>query len=323
MDGQQSPRLLDQVRIRLRYLHYSIKTEQSYLQWIRRFILFHNKRHPKNMGADEISAYLNYLATKRNVAASTQNQALNAIVFLYKQILHIEIGKLPELSPAKRPKRLPVVLTKQEVREILSGMQNPYRTMTGLLYGSGLRLAECLSLRILDIEFTRREIIVRQGKGKKDRITMLPEFVIPGLMASVQQTKEYFTQDQKLGIDYVYLPYGLSRKYPNAGKELKWQFVFASNNLAIDPVSGRRGRHHVHRRSLEKAIAQAVRGAAIMKHVTAHTFRHSFAILKQKAAYDIRTVQELMGHAHVNTTMIYTHVLNKGGRGVKSPLDQA
>jgi len=323
MDGQQSPRLLDQVRIRLRYLHYSIKTEQSYLQWIRRFILFHNKRHPKNMGADEISAYLNYLATKRNVAASTQNQALNAIVFLYKQILHIEIGKLPELSPAKRPKRLPVVLTKQEVREILSGMQNPYRTMTGLLYGSGLRLAECLSLRILDIEFTRREIIVRQGKGKKDRITMLPEFVIPGLMASVQQTKEYFTQDQKLGIDYVYLPYGLSRKYPNAGKELKWQFVFASNNLAIDPVSGRRGRHHVHRRSLEKAIAQAVRGAAIMKHVTAHTFRHSFATHLLEDGYDIRTVQELMGHAHVNTTMIYTHVLNKGGRGVKSPLDQA
>lgn len=321
MDGKRRPRLMGQVHARMRYLHYSPKTEQSYRNWIRRYILFHNKRHPRELGAEAISEFLNHLATTEHVAASTQNQALSAIIFLYKQVLQTDVGEIPEFSYAKRPKRLPVVLTRDEISSILNCLREPYKTMVGLMYGAGLRISECYSLRILDVDFHRKEIIVRSGKGGKDRVTMLPDFAITGLRAAMDQTRLYNEQDRHLGITHVYLPNALSRKYPNAGKELKWQFVFASRKLSVDPASGNKGRHHIHQKSVERALRKAVRETGVLKHVTAHVFRHSFATHLLENGYDIRTVQELLGHAHVNTTMIYTHVLNRGGRGVRSPID--
>lgn len=322
MERKDPPRLLDRVRSRLRYLHYSRRTEEAYVQWIRRFILFHAKRHPGLMGADDVGAYLNHLAVRSRVSASTQNQALCAIVFLYREVLNKDLGEIGDFVYARKPKRLPVVLTREEAAKILGLLREPYRTMAGLMYGSGLRLNECLLLRILDIDFSRKEIIVRAGKGNKDRITLLPDAVVPGLQHAIEKTRRYHVLDQTAGIDYVYLPGALSRKYPNAGKELKWQFVFASANTSIDPVAGKRGRHHIHRKSVQRAIQAAMKEAGIMKHMTTHVFRHSFATHLLENGYDIRTVQELLGHAHVNTTMIYTHVLNRGGKGVKSPLDQ-
>jgi len=321
MEYQHPPKLLDQVRQRIRFLHYSRRTEQAYVHWIRRYILFHKKRHPKSMGTKEVSDFLNYLATREYVTASTQNQALSSLIFLYKQILEIEIGELPNLQYAKRPKRLPVVLTQDEVKAIFQHLYEPHKTIVGIMYGGGLRLNECLDLRILDIDIQRREITIRRGKGNKDRRTVLPDFVIPGLRTAIEKTNSYFEIDQRNGIDHVYLPDALARKYPNAGKELKWQFVFASHKTSIDPVTGKRGRHHIHTKSVSRAISTAVRRAGIMKHVTSHVFRHSFATHLLENGYDIRTVQELMGHSNVNTTMIYTHVLNRGGHGVKSPAD--
>ena len=321
MDRQRSPRLLDQVREKIRFLHYSRKTEQAYIQWIKRFILFHHKRHPRDMRGLEITAFLNYLVNHKNVSASTQNQALTAIIFLYKQVLDIDFGELPEFQYARKPRRLPVVLTQDEVRAVFQHLNEPHKTIVGILYGSGLRLNECLGLRVLDIDFARHEITIRRGKGNKDRRTVLPDFILPGLKIAVDKAREYFEMDQKNGIDYVYLPDALSRKYPNAGKQFKWQFVFASGNTSVDPQSGRRGRHHVHSKSVQRAIGAAVNRAGIMKHVSSHVFRHSFATHLLENGYDIRTVQELMGHANVNTTMIYTHVLNRGGKGVISPLD--
>lgn len=321
MQQQKPPKLLVQVKEKIRFLHYSRKTEQAYVHWIKRFILFHGKRHPRDMGGVEISSFLNYLANRENVAASTQNQALSAIVFLYKQVLDIDFGEIPDFRYAKKPRRLPVVLTQDEVKNLFDHLNEPYKSMVGLMYGSGLRLNECLSLRILDVDFGRSEIIVRAGKGNKDRRTLLPEFVVPGLMLAIQKAETFHEIDQQNGIDYVYLPNALGRKYPNAGKQLKWQFIFASGKTSRDPVSGREGRHHVHSKSVQRAISSAVRKANIMKHVTAHVFRHSFATHLLENGYDIRTVQELMGHSNVNTTMIYTHVLNKGGLGVKSPVD--
>ncbi len=321
MQQQKPPKLLVQVKEKIRFLHYSRKTEQAYVHWIKRFILFHGKRHPRDMGGVEISSFLNYLANRENVAASTQNQALSAIVFLYKQVLDIDFGEIPDFRYAKKPRRLPVVLTQGEVKNLFDHLNEPYKSMVGLMYGSGLRLNECLSLRILDVDFGRSEIIVRAGKGNKDRRTLLPEFVVPGLMLAIQKAETFHEIDQQNGIDYVYLPNALGRKYPNAGKQLKWQFIFASGKTSRDPVSGREGRHHVHSKSVQRAISSAVRKANIMKHVTAHVFRHSFATHLLENGYDIRTVQELMGHSNVNTTMIYTHVLNKGGLGVKSPVD--
>ena len=322
MDRHHPPKLLDQVRQKIRYLHYSSKTEQAYVYWIRRYILFHDKRHPKDMGPEEVSSFLNYIANRENVSASTQNQALTAIVFLYKQILEIELGDLPVFQYARKPKRLPVVLTQDEVKEVFEHLREPHKTIVGLMYGSGLRLNECMALRILDIDFGRSEITVRRGKGNKDRRTVLPEFIVPGLKLAIDKTARYFELDQKHGIDYVYMPDALGRKYPNAGKELKWQFVFASGNTSLDPKTGRKSRHHIHTKSVQRAISAAVKKAGIMKHVSSHVFRHSFATHLLENGYDIRTVQELLGHANVNTTMIYTHVLNKGGRGVKSPIDQ-
>jgi integron integrase len=316
------PRLLDQLRNRIRYLHYSLQTERAYIHWVKRYIYFHNKRHPQEMSEADIVAFLNHLATREGVAASTQNQALNAVVFLYKQVLGHELDMLQGLQYAKRSKHLPVVLTADEVIKVINLLQEPYRTMAGLMYGAGLRLMECLRLRVLDIDFARKELFVRAGKGGKDRVTVLPESVISGLRISIERTRRWFEQDMKAGIDYIELPYQLIKKYPNAAKELKWQFVFASANTSIDPRSGRRGRYHIHKSSIRKAVAAAVRKAGIQKHVSCHTFRHSFATHLLESGYDIRTVQELLGHRHVNTTMIYTHVLNRGGHGVKSPLDR-
>ncbi len=273
------------------------------------------------MGGEEVSSFLNYLVNKENVSASTQNQALSAIIFLYKQILDIDVGEIPEFQYARKPKRLPVVLTQDEVKEVFKYLNEPHKTMVGLMYGAGLRLNECLKLRMLDIDLGRREIMIRRGKGNKDRRTLLPEFTVPGLELVFGKVEKYHQIDQKDGITHVDMPDALAKKYPNAGKQLKWQFVFASGNTSKDPKTGNIGRHHMHTKSVSRAISNAVRKANIMKHVTAHVFRHSFATHLLENGYDIRTVQELMGHANVNTTMIYTHVLNKGGHGVKSPLD--
>jgi len=321
MDVNRPTKLLDQVRQKIRFLHYSRKTEQSYVQWIRRYILFHNKRHPKEMGAEELANFLNYLVNKENVSASTQNQALSAIIFLYKQILDIDIGELPEFKYARKPKRLPVVLTQNEVKRVFEYLNEPHKTMVGLMYGAGLRLSECLELRMLDVDIERREITVRRGKGNKDRRTLLPEFVIPGFKLAIDKAQQFHEIDQANGITHVHMPDALARKYPNAGKQLKWQYVFLSQKTSVDPITKNIGRHHIHTKSVSRAISNAVRKANIMKHVTAHVFRHSFATHLLENGYDIRTVQELMGHSNVNTTMIYTHVLNKGGHGVKSPLD--
>jgi len=320
--GNGKPRLLDQLRARIRYLHYSRSTEASYVQWARRFILFHNKRHPGEMGSQEIVSFLNHLVVQEHVSSSTQNQALNAILFLYKHVVEKDPGELPDFIAARRPKRLPVVLTREEVKSIFVYLDEPFLTMALLMYGAGLRIMECLRLRILDVDFGRNQLIVRQGKGRKDRITVLPQSAVPGLQEAIERTSKRFERDQTHGIRHVDLPPGLLRKYPNAGRELKWQFVFTANSLSVDPRSGKRSRHHVHDRSVGKAISAAIRKAGIMKHVTAHALRHSFATHLLESGYDIRTVQELLGHSHVNTTMIYTHVLNRGGRGVVSPADR-
>lgn len=314
-------RLMDQLRQKIRYKHYSLSTERVYCQWVKQFILFHDKQHPKDLGEQDVVRFLSYLANDRNVAASTQNQALSALVFLYKDVIERELGDLGGFSYAKKPKRLPVVLTQTEAISVLNYLLEPYKTMVSLLYGSGLRLNECLSLRVLDVDIPRRELTVRRGKGNKDRRTMLPEAVIPSLENIIGQSKILFYEAMEMGVDYVFLPDGLARKYPNAGKEFKWQYVFASSNISADPRSSKRGRHHLHAKTLSRAISKAVKDAGVLKHVTAHTFRHSFATHLLENGHDIRTVQELLGHESVETTMIYTHVLNKGGRGVSSPLD--
>jgi len=321
MSKQKAPKLLDQVRHKIRYLHYSRKTEQSYSQWIKRYILFHGKRHPKDMGSEEVVGFLNYLANKENVSASTQNQALSALVFLYKHILNSDLGELPNFQYAKRPKRLPTVLTQKEVKAVFNYLIEPHKTIVGLLYGPGLRLNECLKLRVLDVDIERKEIIVRRGKGNKDRRSLLPVTMIPGLKMAIANTQKYHLIDRSNGVSHVYMPDALARKYPNAGKQLKWQFIFASHKTSVDPITGNTGRHHIHSKSVQRAIGSAAAKANIMKHVTSHVFRHSFATHLLENKYDIRTVQELLGHTNVNTTMIYTHVLNKGGLGVHSPID--
>jgi integron integrase len=321
LETQKKPKLLDQVRNRIRYLHYSPKTESSYIHWVKQYIYFHNKQHPKDLSEDDVVAFLNYLAVNKQVSASTQNQAMNAIVFLYKQVLNINLDDFKQLKYSKRPKKLPVVLTQDEVTRVMEYLNEPHWTMVSLMYGSGLRFSECLKLRIMDVDFSRKELFVRAGKGSKDRVTMLPEKTIPGLQNHIDQVRKLHEEDVTKGINHVSMPYALKRKYPNAGKELKWQFVFASKKLSLEPGTGNRGRHHINDRSAQKMIRRAIKQAGILKHATCHTFRHSFATHLLENGYDIRTVQELLGHKHVNTTMIYTHVLNKGGHGVKSPLD--
>lgn len=319
---ENKPRLLDQVRDKLRLKHYSYRTEQSYIAWIKRFIFFHNKQHPDTMGEKEIEAFLTHLAVDRNVSASTQNQALCALLFLYKEVLGHELAWLDSMQRAKRPARLPVVLTVLEVQKLLNQLQGRSWLMASLLYGAGLRLMECARLRVKDVEFSRREIIVRGGKGDKDRITMLPAALIAPLQLHLEKVKVLHTQDLVEGFGDVALPFALAQKYPNAGKEWGWQYVFPASKRSIDPDSGKERRHHIDEQTLQRAVKQAIQLAEIHKPASCHTLRHSFATHLLQTGYDIRTVQELLGHKDVSTTMIYTHVLNKGGKGVISPLDQ-
>ncbi|MFA6094987.1 MAG: integron integrase [Candidatus Paceibacterota bacterium] len=316
------PKLLDQVRDRIRIKHYSIRTETQYVQWIKRFILFHNKRHPQEMGAAEMEAFLTHLAVDGHVSASTQNQALSALLFLYKEVLGIDLPWLANVVRAKQPQRLPVVLTRSEVREVLARMKGMHGLMASLLYGSGLRLMECVRLRVKDVDFERCEILIRDGKGGKDRVTMLPSSAATGLTAHLEQRRTLFEDDKRVGKANVFLPGALAVKYPNAATEWSWQYIFPSGSYSLDPRSGVERRHHVDEKLLQRAMKKAVQASGIAKPATPHTLRHSFATHLLESGYDIRTVQELLGHSDVSTTMIYTHVLNKGGRGVLSPLDQ-
>ena len=316
-----SPKLLDQVRDKMRVKHYSIRTEQTYTDWIKRYIYFHDKRHPAEMGAEEVEAFLTHLEVAGKVAASTQNQAKSALLFLYREVLGSELPWLDNITQAKAPKRLPVVLTLGEVSALLGKLSGTHHLLASLLYGSGMRLMEGVRLRVKDIDFTRGEIVVREGKGSKDRVTMLPQAVVVPLKAHLLKARELHQEDLQQGYGEVYLPFALDKKYPNAGREWIWQYVFPSRNLSVDPRSGITRRHHLDEKGLQRAIKQAVRDIDLSKPATPHTLRHSFATHLLESGYDIRTVQELLGHSDVSTTMIYTHVLNKGGRGVKSPLD--
>jgi len=312
--------LLEQVRAAIRIRHYSIRTEQAYLGWIKQFILFHNKRHPAEMSAFEITAFLNHLASERRVSASTQNQALNALVFLYKAVLDKPVNELEGLVRAKRAKRLPVVLTTEEVIRLLSQLKEAQWLMASLLYGSGLRLLECLRLRVKDLDFQHRAICVRAGKGNKDRITTLSDELIPYLHRHLALVREIHCQDLAEGFGTVYLPYALARKYPNANREWAWQYVFPARQRSIDPRSGAERRHHYDESTLQKSIKAAVRRSGIQKPASCHSLRHSFATHLLERGADIRTVQEQLGHKDVKTTQIYTHVLQRGGNAVRSPL---
>ena len=315
------PKLLEQVRNKIRIRHYSIRTEKTYLDWIKRYILFHHKKHPKDMGAGEVEAFLTYLAVTLNVAASTQNQALNALLFLYKVVLEMELPLLQHVKRAKRSEKLPVVFSKMEIKSIMADLDGVYWIMGQLLYGGGLRLMECVRLRVKDVDFGYRQITVRDGKGKKDRVTMLPQVVENSLKQHIEKVKIIHERDIADGYGAVYLPYALERKYPNAGKEWGWQYVFPAKNRSKDPRSGKKRRHHIDEQALQRAAKNAIRAAKIVKHGSCHSLRHSFANHLLENGYDIRTVQELLGHKDVRTTMIYTHVLNRGGKGVLSPAD--
>lgn len=316
------PRLLDQVRQAIRTRHYSYRTEKTYVGWMKRFIFFHNKRHPAEMGEAEIAQFLSSLADDARVSASTQNQALNAILFLYREVLGKEIGYVDGVVRARRPSRLPVVLTRQEVKSILGVLDGTSWLMAALLYGAGLRLMECMRLRVKDVDFGSNQIVVRSGKGNKDRLTMLPTSVKEPLRAHLERVRRQYQQDVESGCGGVSLPYALERKYPNASKEWGWQWVFPASKLYVDRQSGARKRHHLHESVLQRATKEAARRAGIPKPASCHTLRHSFATHLLEDGYDIRTVQELLGHKDVSTTMIYTHVLNRGGRGVQSPADR-
>ena len=316
-----APRLLNQVRDKIRVKHYSIRTEQAYTDWIKRFILFHKKQHPKDMGAGEVEQFLTHLAVAGKVSASTQNQAKSALLFLYRDVLSIDLPWLDEVVVAKNGKRLPVVLTVQETQRLLGRVEGTSGLIARLLYGSGMRVMEGVRLRVKDIDFQRRELIVREGKGNKDRVTMLPQSLIDPLQQHLVRVKSLHEQDLKAGFGDVYLPFALSRKYPVAGREWHWQYVFPAAKRSIDPRSDVERRHHVSDQAVQRAVRQAARDAELVKPVSPHTLRHSFATHLLQAGYDIRTVQELLGHKDVQTTMIYTHVLNRGGRGVVSPLD--
>jgi integron integrase len=315
------PKLLEQVRQAIRTRHYSDKTEEAYVSWIRRFIFFHNKRHPTDMAEAEIARFLSNLATESNVSSSTQNRALNALLFLYKEVLDKKIGLIQGIVRAKRSRKLPVVLTKEEAKRVLSGITGTPWSMAMLLYGAGLRLMECCRLRVKDIDFSKNEIIVRAGKGDKDRYTMLPGAVKEPLLRHLQAVKRQHEEDLKRGLGRVALPNALERKYVNAGKEWGWQWVFPATGHYIDRVTGEKRRHHLHESVLQRAFREARLKAGIAKPATCHTLRHSFATHLLEDGYDIRTVQELLGHSDVATTMVYTHVLNRGGRGVRSPAD--
>ncbi len=315
------PRLLDQVRDAIRTRHYSPRTEKAYVGWIRRFILFHGKRHPRELGEAEIRAFLTSLAVDAGVSSSTQNQALAALLFLYREVLDCNLAWIDDIPRAKRSQRLPVVLAREEVRALLAQMHGMPRLMALLLYGAGLRLLECARLRVKDIDFARDEILVRDGKGAKDRVTMLPATAKEPLLQQLAAVREQHERDLQSGGGWVVMPDALGHKYPNAGREWAWQWVFPATRPYVDPQTGRRHRHHFHETALQRAVKEAVRAARLSKPASCHSLRHSFATHLLEAGYDIRTIQELLGHRDVATTMIYTHVLNRGGRGVRSPID--
>jgi integron integrase len=316
-------KLLEHLKDEIRRRNYSYSTEKNYSQWIVRFVRFHNLTHPLELGEKDIVAFLNHLATQLKVAASTQNQALSAIVFLYEHILNRPVDNLQHLKRAKKAKRLPVVLSETETISVINRLEGVNKLVLSLIYGSGLRISEALRLRILDIDFDYKQITVRNGKGLKDRITMLPESLISELKTHMQKVVALHEQDLRKGFGETILPKALARKYPNAAKQPKWQYLFPSKLRRIDPRTGIRHRYHISPRKIRSAVQKATRKKRIQKHVTPHTFRHSFATHLLNSGYDIRTVQELLGHKSVKTTMIYTHVLNRGGKGVKSPLDTA
>ena len=316
------PKLLSQVRQQIRTLHYSIRTEEAYVYWIRDYILFHHKRHPSELSEKDISRWLSHLANERNVAASTQNQALSAILFLYREVLNVSLNWIDNIERAKKPARLPVVFTKDEIDAVLSRLKDTAWLMASLLYGSGLRLMECVRLRVKDVDFQQHQIVVREGKGGRDRVTMLPTLLDEPLGRHLLRVKRLHEQDMEAGYGRVYLPFALNRKYTHADREWGWQYVFPAQRQSVDPRSGILRRHHADEQALQRAVRAAVRAAGMKKPGSCHTFRHSFATHLLEDGYDIRTIQELLGHADVQTTMIYTHVLNKGGKGVKSPLDK-
>jgi len=318
----QPPKLLDRVRERIRVLHYARTTEKTYIHWILGYIRFHGRRHPQDMGAPEVEAYLSHLATARDVAAGTQNQAMHAILFLYKQVLCIDLPWLDGITRAKPSKRLPTVLTQSETRALLAEVNGLPGLVIKLLYGTGMRLMEGLRLRVKDIDFSGRAIVVRGGKGDKDRVVPLPESLIAPLQARLAERRKMHDVDLAKGMADVDLPHALERKYQNAGKEFGWQYVFAAADYSADPRSGVIRRHHLHEKTIQRHVRDAARRAGIIKPTHPHTLRHSFATHLLESGADIRTVQELLGHSDVSTTMIYTHVLNRGGRGVVSPLDR-
>jgi integron integrase len=317
-----APRLMDEMREALRSRHYSPRTEKAYCLWVRRYVRFHKMRHPAEMGGPEINRYLTYLAVKQRVSASTQNQALAGLLFLYKHVIGREVEDLGTIIRARKPKRLPVVLTRDEVVEVLAELDGDTRLMAALMYGAGLRLTECLRLRVQDVDFGANELMVRDGKGGKDRVTVLPESVRQALLDQLEYARKVHQKDRSEGWGRVQMPEALTRKYPNAAAEWPWQWVFPQETRWSDPESGEQGRHHVHETILQRAVHEAVRRSGISKHASCHTFRHSFATHLLETGYDIRTIQELLGHKNVSTTMIYTHVLNRGGMGVRSPMDR-
>ena len=316
------PKLLDQVRERLRVKHYSLRTEDAYLHWVRRFIYFQGKTHPREMGGREVEAFLSHLATVGRVSASTQNQALSALLFLYREVLEVELPWMDGMVHAKRPAHVPVVLSESEVTALLARLDGTRWLAASLLYSTGMRLLEGLRLRVKDVDFERREIIVRDGKGGRDRRTMLPERLIEPLRAHLARVRVLHEQDLAEGFGDVYLPFALARKYPKAGRSWPWQYVFPAHARSTDPLDGAVRRHHLDEKVVQRAVSGAARAAGIVKPVSPHVLRHSFATHVLAAGYDIRTVQELLGHKDVSTTMIYTHVLNRGGRGVLSPFDR-
>jgi integron integrase len=320
--AKPKPRLFDEVRAVARMRHLSLRTEQAYVSWIKRYIFFHQKRHPREMGEAEIRAFISHLAVDKHIAASTQTVALSALLFLYRDVLKQELPYVANIERAQKPKRLPLVFTREEVKRILANLDGTHWLIAGLLYGSGVRLMECLRLRVKDIDFTYAQITIRDGKGEKDRVTMFPESLKERVRHHLEKVRLLHQDDLNADYGEVYLPYALARKYPHAPKEWGWQYVFPAPNRSIDPRSGKERRHHLSERAVQKAVRSAIRRAHISKNASCHTFRHSFATHLLEKGYDIRTVQELLGHADVRTTMIYTHVLNRGGRGVRSPMDE-
>lgn len=317
--GKRSP-FLDEVRAVIRVRHYSIRTEQAYLDWIRRFILFHGKRHPREMAEPEVAAFLTHLAVERRVAPATQNLALNALVFLYRHVLERPLGEIAGIVRASRPPKLPVVLSPEEVGRVLAGLSGTPWLVACLQYGSGLRLMESVRLRVKDLDFGHRAVFVRDGKGGKDRVVTLPDELIVPLRRQLEHRRNLFEQDRLAGVASVHLPHALARKYPNAAREWGWQYVFPAGRVSTDPRSGERRRHHVDASAIQKAVRRAIVAARIERPASCHTLRHSFATHLLERGAEIRTVQEQLGHADVRTTQIYTHVIERGGRGGRSPL---